>query len=126
MDQRQRRNQSEPSNQQRQYDESSRIVNESSSFCSPPVRGESFFVSKASRFAFSVNEPPRFGSSRINAMRHAGPPSLRYGALSSCGQHSRTTWPRRWPCGVGLTAGKAGRFTYPGILNSCKEQKLEL
>jgi secondary thiamine-phosphate synthase enzyme len=45
---------------------------------------------------------------------------------SSSGQHSRTTRPRRRPCGVGLTAGKAGRFTYPGILNSCKEQKLEL
>jgi hypothetical protein len=70
------------------------------------------FVSKASRFAFSVNEPPRFGSSGINAIRHARPPSLRYGAPSSCGQHSRTTWPRRRPCGVGLTAGKAGRFTY--------------
>jgi hypothetical protein len=45
-------------------------------------------------------------------MRHARPPSLRYGAPSSCGQHSQTTWPRRRPCGVGLTAGKAGRFTY--------------
>jgi hypothetical protein len=48
-------------------------------------------------------------------MRHARPPSLRYGAPSSCGQHSRTTWPRRRPCGVGLTAGKAGRFTYSAV-----------
>jgi hypothetical protein len=69
-------------------------------------------VSKASRFAFSVNEPPSIWPSNINAMRHARPPSLRYGAPSSCGQHSQTTWPRRRPCGVGLTAGKAGRFTY--------------
>ena len=45
-------------------------------------------------------------------MRHAKPPSLRYGAPWSCGQHSRTSWPRRRPCGVGLAAGKAGRFTY--------------
>ena len=69
-------------------------------------------VSKQSRFAFSVKEPSSIGSSSINAMRHARPPSLRYGAPSSCGQHSRTTWPRRRPCGVGLTTGKAGRFTY--------------
>jgi hypothetical protein len=69
-------------------------------------------VSKQSRFAFSVKEPSSIGSSSINAMRHARPPSLRYGAPSSCCQHSRTTWPRRRSCGVGLTAGKAGRFTY--------------
>jgi hypothetical protein len=31
------------------------------------------------------------------------PPSLRYGAPSSDGQHSRITWPRRRPCGVGVS-----------------------
>ena len=54
---------------------------------------------------------PRSGNSP-----HPRPPSLRYGAPSSGGQHSRIIWPRRRLCGVGVST----RFQFVfSAINTC-------